>query len=607
MRNISISKISVFIFSAIIIWLNFKYIPNNIISWDVFGYYLYLPSIFVYNDLSLNDLTALNLANEQYGMTPYYYQFYGLANGAHINIYQVGMALLYLPFFLIGHILAPILGYAQDGFSMPYQYSVWLGGMLYSFIGLLVLRKVLLCIFTEITTLIVLISIVLGTNYLLHSTLYASNLMTANFLFTLYAAFLLFTIRWHEEQKLKYIIGIAFFGGLMFLARPVELIGFLLPLLWNINNKADLKTRWELIKSKKWQFYVFFGVFLFLIFIQLFYNRFVSGDFFVSGYKSYGEDGFYLYDPHLFNVLFSFRKGWFIYTPIMLFAVIGIFQLRKHKNGIFVPLVIFIFLYLYAVSSWSNWWYAAGFSQRALIQIYPVLALSLAFFIQNLALKKWYLKILVSLVFIGFILLNLFQSWQYSVGILSDSRMTRAYYFDIFGQTSVTEEQKKLLIFDSWSIDEKAPVDSILHKKSKNYFNGFEQNNHQSDTVSSGKGSLFVNSVEYVEALKIPVNQVFKSEYAIIEISCQIMPLDTIAKDEIFIVAHLKHHRKAQKYRIYDLSEQELVPNKWNNILFRYITPEVKGRTDKLEIYFYNKGLRKFYIDNQNITVFERR
>jgi len=37
-----------------------KYPPGNILSWDVFGYYLYLPSAFIYEDPLLEDASYVD-------------------------------------------------------------------------------------------------------------------------------------------------------------------------------------------------------------------------------------------------------------------------------------------------------------------------------------------------------------------------------------------------------------------------------------------------------------------------------------------------------------------------------------------------------------------
>ncbi|RYD72714.1 MAG: hypothetical protein EOP53_21420 [Sphingobacteriales bacterium] len=76
----------------------------------------------------------------------------------------MGTAISYLPFFAIGHAIAHITKYPEDGYSKPYQMMVFLAGMTYAFLGLLVLRKALLHFFADNIVAWVLLGVALGTN-----------------------------------------------------------------------------------------------------------------------------------------------------------------------------------------------------------------------------------------------------------------------------------------------------------------------------------------------------------------------------------------------------------------------------------------------------------
>ena len=68
----------------------------NVISWDVFGYYLYLPGLFIYNDLGFNDWSWIDNIVEIYNSTDTVYQISKGPLGNNINKYSMGMAFLYL-------------------------------------------------------------------------------------------------------------------------------------------------------------------------------------------------------------------------------------------------------------------------------------------------------------------------------------------------------------------------------------------------------------------------------------------------------------------------------------------------------------------------------
>ena len=117
-------------------------------------------------------------------------------------------------------------------------------------------------------------------------------------------------------------------------------------------------------------------------FIQFAYWKYASGKFIINPYGSGNPgEGLELFHPHILEVLFSFRKGWFIYTPMMLFTMIGFWQMYKHNKNLFAPVFIYFIINFYIVSSWSCWWYGACFGVRSLIPSYAVLSIPFGYFI----------------------------------------------------------------------------------------------------------------------------------------------------------------------------------------------------------------------------------
>src|SRR5205085_3716604 len=72
------------------------------ISWDVSGFYHYLPAIFIYHDLKKQDFMAD--INARYLPSPAYDQTFGHHDsGNRVNKYAMRQAVMYLPFFLLAH------------------------------------------------------------------------------------------------------------------------------------------------------------------------------------------------------------------------------------------------------------------------------------------------------------------------------------------------------------------------------------------------------------------------------------------------------------------------------------------------------------------------
>jgi hypothetical protein len=176
-------------------------------------------------------------------------------------------------------------------------------------------------------------------------------------------------------------------------------------------------------------------------------------------------------------VLFGFEKGWFIYTPVTIFFVLGFFYLKDYP---FKKSVLwFCLLNIWVIISWSDWKYGGSYSTRALMQSYPVFALAFGAFIQ----KYWigsnrYLMGVIAAFLIG---LNLFQIQQYNTTTLHYYDMNRAYYGQIFLNPSVSPLQKSLLDNPDWISNEEAYQRQNLVQKNNVFI-----------------GSIYTDSTNYV-------------------------------------------------------------------------------------------------------------
>ena len=118
---------------------------------------------------------------------------------------------------------------------------------------------------------------------------------------------------------------------------------------------------------------------------------------------------------------------------------------KKNKN-LFTSSFVYFLLSFYIISSWTEWWYGAAFSIRPLIATYPILGISLGYFILYLKEQNKIYKISFTVLTLFIIFLNQFQWWQLNNYILEPYRTTKAYYLATFLKTTVSEEDKKLLL-----------------------------------------------------------------------------------------------------------------------------------------------------------------
>lgn len=415
--------------------------PLKVTTWDAFGYYAYLPSFFIYNDAT--ELKWLDAIDKEYALTGgKLYQANKYKNDQYVFKYLGGVAIMQAPFFFVGHLIAKASNYKADGFSPPYQYAIAFGAIFYCILSLLLLRNILLRYFSDGVVALTILLLVMATNLIQYVAI--DGAMSHAYIFPLYVLILYATIKWHKKPSYFWTATIAFIIGLATICRPTEAVMLFIPLLWNMHNKQARKEKWDFIKSHKGHLLVvlFFG--LLGILPQLIYWKFASGSFI------YNVGSKWVFLTPFFRVLFGFTNGWFIYTPITIFFVLGFFYL---KNKPFQRSVItFCLLNIWIVIAWFDWQYGATYSTRALVQSYPIFALAFAAIITKIIATKW--KYLFFILGAYFIFLNLFQINQYYTGVLHYRDMNARYYAQIYLNNKPSPVQMSLLDTDDYIYNE---------------------------------------------------------------------------------------------------------------------------------------------------------
>ena len=608
-NKLSFLALCIVLFS-IMFWLFFN-LSVDVIKWDVFGYYMYLPAFFIHNDLGLRNLDWLNEIVGIYNNTGTLYQFAPSPLGYNVNQYSMGMAFLYFPFFLLGHAYALISDYPIDGFSFPYQLAIYSGGIFYLVLGLIYLRKILLYFFTDKVAAIVLLVLCLGTNYFQIQV--QSNVMPHNFLFAFYAILIWITIKWHEEINFTNSIFLGLIIGVIILARPTEIVCVFIPLFYGIISFKDLKNKISIFYKKRKYISITIVTVFFIGLPQLIYWKTFAGSFIYYSYINNGE-GLDLLSPNFFNVLFSFRKGWLIYTPLMLFSILGFYFVFKNYRQLFFSLIIFFIVNLYFISSWSNWWYASSFGQRSLMQSYAVMAIPLGAFITGILKKNQFFRVTSWLLILSFVLLNLFQTWQISVGIIDGSRMTKAYYFSVFGQTTKQSSvQEKLLLVNRTTTDteifEHQEDYQLAFSEVLNFENKIDEGINNDNAYSGEK--VFILNKEHPFSTKISktFTELTKGkDHVWIKISLWVYPSSNWKASKLSLIATFEYKWKSYKYRgINSEGLENIIPNQWNKIEMDYLTPEPRTVEDIFSTYAWLRGDEEILIDDLKIEVFKRK
>ncbi len=413
------------------------------LAWDVSGYYMYLPALFVYGDLK--QCAFRDSLLEKYRPTPDFQQaFRHEASGNYVMKYSAGQAIQYLPFFWVAHAWATLSPrYEADGFSFPYQFMISLGSLLVAFLGLFFLRKILLVYFGEGVVSLTLVAVVLGTNYLNYTAI--DGAMTHNGLFTIYALLIGLSMRFYERPTWRMALGIGLLTGLAALTRPTEIISAMLPVLWGVNifEGRAIVRRLHFLREQFGKLVLAAAATLLMGSIQLIYWKYAAGEWVVYSYQ---DQGFSWLHPHIVNGLFSYKSGWLMYSPMMLFSLLGFFALWRKDKALFGVTFLFSALFIYIAFAWDIWWYGGSLGQRTMVQAYPVLAFPLAAFFERVFQAKKWLQRFVTVLFLVFVYVNLWFTHQaHRGGMFHVAQMTRAYYWKTIGRLQNRPEYLKLL------------------------------------------------------------------------------------------------------------------------------------------------------------------
>jgi len=395
---------------------------NRVLQNDANQYYAYLPALFIQHDISLQ---IYHKDRTSFG--PHFYPKRS-PTWELIIITTYGMSAMYFPFFIVAHILAPLLGYEASGFSLPYQFAIQWSSWFYLFLGLIFLRKLLLKYFDDKVVAITLIASTLSTNLLWYVTGEAA--MSHVYSFFLITIYLFLMDSWLEKINLWNTMFLGLVIGLISLIRPTNAIIGILVLFWKVITWNDIKQRF-LYFYKNWQYILLMICIVSLTWIpQLIYWKIIAGTYFYYSYPD--EQGFYFGNPQLLNTLFSWRKGWLIYTPVMAFSIVGIGLLYKFKRQFFWPILLYFLVSWYVLSSWWSWWYGGGLSIRPWVDSYGILSFGLASFLTWAFRQKLWLKLSVFLFF-GFFLWNGSHNVaRYFHGSLHWDGNTKATYLEGF-------------------------------------------------------------------------------------------------------------------------------------------------------------------------------
>ncbi len=572
---------------------------SEIIKSDGLGYYSYLPALFIYGDPSQGFL------HEKF---PKYYKYTGIPeymqviDNKPVDKYFFGTAVLMYPFFMTAHLFSYYFHQPPDGYSILYQYLTGFAAVFYVFLGIFFCDKLLrLYGANTYQSLFICALLVFGTNIYFYAVV--ESTMSHTFSFAMVTGFLYFTKSLFVYRNTRFIIPAFITLGLIVLIRPFNaMIILALPFL-----AGNAKILWDTVKFVlKNYILTSAGILLCAIIVSLqmwiWYKQ--TGHLIVY---SYTNEKFYFDKPHIFNVLFSYQKGLFIYTPLLFLSLTGLIFLFRKNLFEAISYILFFLLLVYVMSCWHQWYYGASFGFRPMIEYFGLFAVLLLFSL-NLFKKRKYKNIFVGLcIFTLFV--NQVQAYQYRKFILHWEHMSRYKYWRVFLKTDPK--------WNGYVWDNPEP-DDIVGTPVKKFSMDFEQASQlwnggstfdAGTKAHSGKmtGSLDVNN-EFSSTLILKgQKEIFDCKKPAVVITGYLTDKNRLPSDNLqLIVSYDKAEGGTYFYKARRIDNFTEKKNGWKKFEVALRIDKLKNESDVIKIYFWNSEKKMFLLDDIDIRFFEQ-
>ena len=468
-----------------------------------------------------------------------------------------------------------------------------------------VLRKYL----TIPATILALISFALGTNFFLM--MVYSGAIQASILLALMVLVVWMTQRWYEKAGWTEAIVAGLAMGCQVFIKPAGVASILVFIFWNAYNKESFQTKWRIFRKHSDQVLLIFILFLSGLFIRLNNPQLFEGTWFCD-YITH-KRALYLLAPWLWQVLFSIKNGWLIYSPVVLLALPGFYILSERNKPLFYASFLYSLVFMLLLASSPDVTAPNNFSQARMTEIYAVLFLPLGYFLNWVLEGKWLRKSVFILIFTMLIFLNLFQTWQYRVKILNPWFTTTEYYKAIFLKTNIDRNTRSLQEFNYMDMGSFLANEGDFNITTKMFFDfengppGYDQHIQEVFAYSGRKAFRLDTGLQFTPGGTLKFRELPASYPLGLRLSAMVYSETDFKKVPAHMIMSLQHKGQSYRYQPLDLQELNLVSGKWNRIKLDYVIPRAYDPDDEFVSTIWYSGDKALYIDDLKLELFEPR
>jgi hypothetical protein len=365
---------------------------------DGFGYYAFARTLLIQHDLNFEeDLHKGYETNPEVMKESFREKYLVPATGRFANHFTLGPAILWSPFLIPAHIFATVVDkirgthLSADGFSKPYIIAMALGTAIYGFLGVwlsfLVARKYLPERWAGLAAFGIWFASPLAFYiYVDPSFSHAHSAFVA-------ALFVWYWDRTRGTRTRKQWLILGLISGLLINVYYPNALLLMLPLLesmsvyWNAlrHRQAQSSTAPEPAVQSPGALFannLLFALINFVLFIPaMITKKILFGGYLKFGYKEH----WYWNSPAFFKTWLSADHGLFTWTPILIFAVLGLVLLLR-KNQLLGSYFLILFLaYTYFIGCYETWHGLHSYGARFFVSLTVLFVVGLAAFLDWIA------------------------------------------------------------------------------------------------------------------------------------------------------------------------------------------------------------------------------
>jgi hypothetical protein len=301
--------------------------------------------------------------------------------GRRVNYATAGAALLWAPFYAIGHVVALATGAPANGFSQPYIAAVACGSAFYAFLAVLLSATAARRLFGH--GLAASLAIAGGTPLIFYAYV-APGFGHAASAFAV-SLFVWVWLRVRDRWSIGGAVALGLSGGLLAFVREQDVLLVVGPALdfvryW-VRPSSDSGAQSRPATTQPWVAAIA-GTLAFLVALA----PLLASYYAVNGHLGATETAARKMNwaaPHALSVLFDLEHGLFAWTPLALVAIVGLVVMWRRNTAPDIRWIGGLMLLMVAAQAYSSgcvesWTVAGSFGQRRFVAITPLLIVGLA-------------------------------------------------------------------------------------------------------------------------------------------------------------------------------------------------------------------------------------